>query len=118
MKNISKLIILLLLIPLLFGCDIPGSKGGDQSRGNEVKMIAKIVCIGEKIEVNVIEGEYGASGIYWVITGDETPIVNEDGTPAKPLKAGDKIEIIYGGQVMMSYPPQIVAKKIVVLKTA
>ena len=116
MKNISKLIILLLSISALLGCDVLGDRGENKDYGNEVKMIAEIVYIGEKIEVNVIEGDYGASGIYWVITGDETPIVNEDGTPAKPLKAGDKIEIIYGGQVMMSYPPQIVAKKIIVLK--
>ena len=28
------------------------------------------------------------------------------------LKVGDTVEITYGGQVMMSYPPQIVALKI------
>ena len=84
---------------------------------NQATMVAKILSIGEKIEVEVIEGEYGASGIYWVITGEETVYEFEDGRgiSANSLKAGDRIEITYSGQVMMSYPPQIVAKKIVLM---
>ena len=81
---------------------------------DEPIMVAEIVAIGDKIEVNVIEGEYDASGTYWVITGEDTVYETADGKAisADSLKVGDKIEITYSGQVMMSYPPQIVAKKI------
>ena len=37
-----------------------------------VKMTAIVKNIGEKIEVEVVEGEYDASGIYWVNVSDET----------------------------------------------
>lgn len=71
----------------------------------EFYMTACIQEIGDKIEVEVISGEY-AYGVYLIITGDSTKYHN---TTRESLKAGDKIKIVYGGQVMMSYPPQIVA---------
>ena len=80
-------------------------------------MIAEILAIGDKIEVEVIEGEYGASGIYWVNFNEKTPIVSKNGgaLALADLSVGDQVEITYNGQVMMSYPPQIVARKIVKL---
>ena len=65
------------------------------------------------IEVEVIESDY-AFGEYWVITPDDIPYTDKDGVAVSraDLKPGDKIEITYSGQVMMSYPPQIVAKAI------
>ena len=116
MKNISKLIILLLSISVLFGCDILGDRGENKDYGDGAKMIAEIVYISDKIEVNVIEGDYGASGAYWVITNSATVIKDQNNNHISTLNVGDKIEIIYSGQVMLSYPPQIVAKKIIVLK--
>ena len=118
MKRIFELIIVSLTLLALCSCgsfDLHGLAGGGATDG--AKMTAEIVAIGEKIEVNVIEGEYGASGIYWVITGIDTLYLNEDGgvTFRSSLSVGDRVEITYSGQVMMSYPPQIVAKKIVVL---
>ena len=81
---------------------------------DEPIMVAEIVAIGDKIEVNVIEGEYDASGIYWVNVNSSTTVKTSDGKSIKlsDLAVGDRIEITYSGQVMMSYPPQIVAKKI------
>ena len=115
MKKIYTLIILSLVLLSLPSCD--RFSLGDAPDVDGVKMTAEIVAIGERIEVNVIEGEYGASGIYWVIVGSDTVYANADGGKILPstLKVGDRIEITYGGQVMMSYPPQIVANKIVVL---
>ncbi len=115
MKRLTKIIIISLTLTMLSGCSIPSLGGNIKDDITGVKMTAEVTAFGDKIEVNVIEGEYGASGIYWVIISDETVIVNTDGTHVSALKVGDKIEITYGGQVMMSYPPQIVAKKIVVL---
>ena len=43
-------------------------------------------------------------------------VSSPDGKLTMTINVGDKVEITYGGQVMMSYPPQIVAKKIIVLK--
>ncbi len=72
-------------------------------------MTARITAIGERIEVEVVKSEY-ISGPVWVITNEETPILDEDGkkTDISALGAGDLIKIAYSGQVMMSYPAQIV----------
>lgn len=79
-----------------------------------VKMTAVIKSLNENIEVEVIEGEYGASGIYWVKLGTDATIVNQNGVriAKSSLNVGDIIEITYSGQVMLSYPPQIVALQI------
>ena len=79
-----------------------------------VKMTAVIKSVSEKIEVDVIEGEYEVSGIFWVNVGSDTVIVNQNGVriAKSSLKTGDVIEITYSGQVMLSYPPQIVALQI------
>ena len=77
---------------------------------NEFFMIARITELGEKIRVEVIEGEY-AFGTYLIITSDSTVITDSDGY-ATELSAGDTVRIVYNGQVMMSMPPQVVALKI------
>ena len=78
------------------------------------KMTAVIKSVSEKIEVDVIEGDYEVSGIFWVNIGSGTVIVNQNGirVTKSSLKVGDVIEITYSGQVMLSYPPQIVALQI------
>ena len=105
---------------ILAGNDEKDGSGADSEGESElkydVKMTASIKAINEKIEVEVIEGDYGASGIYWVLTNENTDFTAKDGSVISKadLKVGDVIEIGYGGQVMMSYPPQIVAVKIAV----
>ena len=66
------------------------------------------------LEIEVIESDY-AFGIYWVIVPNSTPILDKNGSNIElsSLKEGDIVEITYNGQTMMSYPPQIVALKIV-----
>ena len=110
MKKYIVVVVLLLLACLLFSCL---DNGGNESVEG-VKMTAIIKSINDKIEVEVIEGEYGVSGIYWVIVSSDTVYLNENGNRIlkSAIKVGDTIEITYGGQVMMSYPPQIVALKI------
>ena len=80
---------------------------------NLFMMRAVIEKIEDKITVNVYEAEY-ADGIYLIIYGDSTVFLNADGGLISlcDLKVGDKIEITYNGQVMMSYPPQVAAIKI------
>ena len=61
------------------------------------------------------QGGSGASAVGSShITSDSTVFCNSDGKKIKKsdLSVGDTVEIFYSGQVMMSYPPQIVAAKI------
>lgn len=107
----KKLIIFFSFVILLFmqtGC----TNGRNLNR---FEMIAQVQNIGEKIEVNVIESQY-TNGIHLVITSSTTKISNSSGLLNKEgLNNGDVVKIVYNGQVMMSYPPQIVALEIIVL---
>lgn len=111
MKKILKTAAMLLTLSCLASCSQGGST---QAHEPSVKMLARIVKISDRLEVEVIEGEYGASGTYWVITSDNTEFITNDGShiTRDALNIGNTVEITYGGQVMMSYPPQIVAKSI------
>ena len=72
-------------------------------------MKVRIIAVNDRIEVEVIESEY-ASGIIWVNTSEETLVLDEDGKDIEisDLTVDDVIEIAYSGQIMMSYPGQIV----------
>ena len=114
MKKILVSLIIIFSLGCLVGC-MPSQLRNNCMRQN-VTMLAEIKDIGDKIEVDVIEGEY-AYGEYWVITSDDTIFYDKDNNKItkNDLLAGDKIMIEYKGQVMMSYPPQIVAVSIKVV---
>ena len=88
---------------------------GCAEKEESVKMTARVTAIGDKIEVEVIESEY-TSGPYHVITSGDT-VFTKNGIKIgrNDIKVGDTVEIYYSGQVMLSYPPQIVAHKIIVV---
>lgn len=113
MKAIIRIAAMLLLLCTLTSCADDAVIPDDGSP----KMRAVITAIGDKMEIDVTEGDYGVSGIYLVITNDDTVILAEDGKRISRdgLEVGDEIEIRYSGQVMMSSPPQIAAKKIIKL---
>lgn len=83
--------------------------------GSDFKMIAKVTDIAEKIAVDVIESEY-TSGIHLVNTAKATEYFDKNGNAISrsEIKVGDTVEILYSGQIMLSYPPQIVAARITV----
>ena len=83
--------------------------------GSSVSMQARITELGEKLTVEVTKSEY-TFGTHWVITTD-TEFYDKQGNRIQKddIKVGDSVEILYSGQVMLSYPPQIVAAKITVL---
>lgn len=110
MKKIIFIASVLLALALVTSCYLTE----EEKNMDGVKMTAIIKNIGDKIEVEVIEGQYGVSGIYWVNVSGDTVYTDTNNVrlPASALKVGDTVEITYGGQVMMSYPPQIVALKI------
>lgn len=110
-KLFSLLLACLTLAPLL-SCTGGETPEGD-TPSDAFSMKATITNIGERVEVDVTEAEY-AEGPYWVITSDATVYLSKNGEriSRSDLKVGDSIEIFYSGQVMMSYPPQIVATRI------
>lgn len=97
-----------LLLTILLGLAACGNR--DKDKSTEYQMIAEIVKIEEKIEVTVVESAI-ADGPYLVITGKDTAYKNAKGKSITrgDLAVGDTILITYTGQVMMSYPPQIIA---------
>ena len=111
MKKYTKILWLLLALPLLFACGAGNGEDTEAGVTPEFTMTAKITAIGERIEVTVIEAPHGNTGPFWVITGEGTLYRNKNGETItrEALSVGDTVEITYGGQVMMSYPPQIVA---------
>ncbi len=105
---------ILLCLLLLTSCK---EKEGEEMN-TEFELLATVNEVVEHhIEVEVYDSDY-AFGTYWVLTGKETKYFDQEGNPITrdTLEAGEKIKISYGGQVMMSIPPQIVAGKIEVLK--
>ena len=121
-RKFMKLCSLLLALPvlLLASCAFP-PVGGEENTGDETEdgsaefyMIATVENLSDPFQVNVIEAEY-ASGPFWLVTSDATVYEDKDGNPLSKssLKVGDTVKIYYSGQVMMSYPPQIVARRIV-----
>ena len=108
MKKIIKSILLLLTMGTLVSC------GNDTSTvTSDYSMKAVVKNVGEKIEVEVYEAEY-AEGIYWINYDSGTVFsdARDKEISCEKIKAGDKIEIFFSGQVMMSYPPQVYAIKI------
>ena len=116
MKKIILIASILLILALLVSCDTTNGEQSmiDDGTQESVKMTAVVKAIGYSIEVEVIEGDYGAAGIYWVNFSSDTTFVdaNNQTVSSSDLNVGDTIEITYSGQVALSYPPQIFAKRI------
>lgn len=109
----KRLIAFVLLLGLLCLSSCAGEGEGMQPT---FKMKATVQSVGEKIQVEVIEAEY-TSGVHWVITGEKTEYRGTNGEvlTRADIHPGATVEILYNGQVMMSYPPQIVATRMTVL---
>lgn len=76
---------------------------------------AVITSIGEEIEVNITESEY-LEGVCILLIDKAVIYKNDEKILKKDLQIGDKIEIHYTGQVMLSYPPKVNAITIKVIK--
>ena len=126
MKKILTTILLFIFAFSLSSCSVFDNflnKGNDDNNkdnsndgskpGSDFKMTAIITEVSDVIAVEVTESEY-TFGVHWVLTADATEFFNQNGEKISrsDLKAGDMVEILYSGQVMMSYPPQIVAARI------
>ena len=109
MKKIP--LFLLCVLPLLFTACFPTP---EKESGPTFRMIAIVENLSEPFSVNVIEAEY-AEGNYWLVTSGDTIYLDAEGNPIQKsdIAVGDTIEITYNGQIMLSYPPQVAALKIV-----
>ena len=136
MKRFSLILVLILLVSIMatscsvtetIKCWANPNESDDQSAndnnndsttevpddGTEFVLTGIVTSISDRIEIEVINSDY-AFGIYWVLISDSTTIQRTDGSKISlsDIKVGDTVEITYGGQVMMSYPPQIAARKV------
>ena len=89
---------------------------GEIFAGESYVLKANVISVSDRLEVEVIESDY-AFGVYWVLINENTKFEGVGGNTASlsDVQPGDTIEITYGGQVMMSYPPQIVAWRVTLL---
>ena len=117
-RILSCILLLLLLATCLVACVDKDGDGVDNSSKIKVTMTAKILQVSENsIFVDVVESQY-AYGEYSILVGDQTTVLDADGKVIAlgNLKVGDLIEVGYSGQVMLSYPPQVVAYQIKLCK--
>lgn len=103
---------LLILLSLILPCAFVSCNKDEPGR---VYMTATVTALTEKLEVEVTKSNY-TSGTHLVIISDRTEIYNKNGEKVTrdAINIGDSLEIMYNGQVMLSYPPQIVAHKITI----
>ncbi len=118
-KIIAFLVLLMILSTATTSCTTAEALGGNGASGDDqgqsFSLTGIVKDVSDRVEVEIIGSDY-AFGIYWVLVSDKTELVGADGAAISlsDIAVGDTVEIIYGGQTMMSYPPQIVARKITV----
>ena len=106
-----------ILLCALSSCDMSwfGQEDTDEDMEGLVRITGVVTAVDERIYVEVDPTDF-TSGPYNVIVNDDTGFVYENGTKAEldDVKVGQRVEIAFGGQVMLSYPPQIVARKVII----
>ena len=111
MKKYGLFILVTAALLLLFSCE------NNEPERERFTLTATVAELGEKIAVEIIEAPGENTGIFLVITPDSTVYLDEGGREISrtDISVGDKVRITYSGQVMMSYPAQIVAHEIRVI---
>ena len=114
MKRFLSLLCTLLTLPLLFACDPPSDP--DVTVGNtDYSLEATVTELGEKILVEVTKNAYDMTGPFLINTDKATAYENASGQAIKreDIAVGDTVVIYYSGQVMMSFPAQVYAARII-----
>ena len=116
MKRINLIFLVFLCFAVLISCKEDYDVGGvGDIGGGSACLVGEVTAVNGGIDIIAEETEF-TSGPYHILVNDNTKFVFENGQNASisDVKAGNKIEIIFNGQVMLSYPPQIAAQKIVI----
>lgn len=81
----------------------------------EVVFRGKVTNLGDKtaLEMEIVDSTI-AFGTYRVLIGNSTTFhgVNGEEITREDIQLDNVIEVVFSGQVMMSYPPQIAAKRV------
>ena len=103
------------------GSDTPNAENGGIQNSSikledgEVVYRGKVTNLGDKyaLEIEIVDSNI-AFGPYRVLIGNATTFYGLDGEEIsrEDIELGDLIEVVFSGQVMMSYPPQIAAKRV------
>jgi hypothetical protein len=134
-NRIFALVILLFTL-LMIGCDkapsdkIPNKENTESDEqnmekseftnsnikleGSEVVFRGKVTSVEKKeIVMEIVDSEI-AFGTYRVLVSEDTPYFDENGREItkENIEIGEIIEVVFSGQVMNSFPPQIAAKRI------
>ena len=115
MKRFLSILCALLALPLLFACNAPDEAATTTAGNTDYSMTGTVTELGEKLLVEVAESPTNMTGPFLINTDEGTVYHSADGTTIErdAIKVGDTIVIYYSGQVMMSYPAQVYAAKIV-----
>lgn len=122
MKKSFLLLGFLALALLLSSCQSNATAKGEENDGAlptnadtspSFVLEGVVTELGERLLVEVTRSEY-TSGPHLVILTDETEIKNASGKALsrEDISVGDTLSVVYNGQVMLSYPPQIVARSV------
>ena len=108
------------IVLLAWALAAPMPTHGKDFMQNSYRMTARLTELGERLSVEVLQSENGMIGPFWIITPPETRYFDGEGReiPRDALRIGDLLEITFGGQIMLSYPPQTVAGQIRLLQGA
>ncbi len=114
MKRFFCILIVVLILPMLFACSTNDTKESETETEMDYKINATILEI-ENSSILVDTEDENASGEYRVNIGNITKYYNEERKEIakEDLKQGDKITILFNGQVARSLPPQIFAQEII-----
>ena len=120
MKRIIALLVLIMIFAAsATSCSTANAAGveGNQDipQTDRFTLTGVVKAVSHRVEIEVIDSDY-AFGIYWVLVSADTQLVGADGNSIllSDIHEGDIVEVVYGGQVAMSYPPQIAAIRITV----
>ena len=84
-------------------------------QNGEVIFKARVTSVenSDFIEGEIVDSDV-AFGIYWVLVSDLTEFydINGNSISRSDINVGDTIQIVFGGQVMNSFPPKISARRI------
>lgn len=111
MKIIKGIILALTSFLLFSGCK------GSARAADEYKLLAVVNAITDaELEVTVADNDGVHFGEYRILTSSATRYYAQDGVKIdrSAVEVGDTIEVTYNGQVMRSFPPQVVATSVTI----